>query len=130
MQHFKRYLPPRGNFPGIRFHSDQGNNYKVYAFRNCLRGDWIHQRSFSMILHDNAIAEAFFSIMKQEDIFLSYGKDQQDLENTVANYIEFYKFMCHYCKQHNLLPEDFERSFYVNNKKQVPNVSYFGPFPI
>ena len=39
------------------------------------------------------IAEAFFSVLKREDIPHSYYKDRQKLENAVANYIEFYNFM-------------------------------------
>ena len=87
---FQEAFAVRGNPSRITFQSDQGKNYTVYAFRYCLREHGIHQ-SFSnpTTPHNNAIAEAFFSALKREDISHSYYKDQQELENAVANYIDF-----------------------------------------
>ena len=61
--------------------------------------------------HDNAVAEAFFSVLKREDISHSYYQTREDLEKAVANYIEFYNSMRPHRKLHNLSPNDFERSF-------------------
>ncbi len=122
---FKRHLPPEGNPSGITFYSDQGKNYTAYAFRNCLREHGVHQ-SFSnpATPHDNAIAEAFFSVLKREDISHSYYKDLQELENAVANYIEFYNSMRPHRKLHNLSPDDYEDRFGLNGiQKPATNVS-------
>lgn len=74
--------------------------------------------------HDNAIAEASFSVLKREDISHSYYKDQQKLENAVANYIEFYNAMRPHCKLHNLSPDDFEDRFGLDGiQKPCTNVS-------
>ena len=112
---FQEAFAARGNPSEITFHSDQGKNYTAYAFRNCLREHGVHQ-SFSnpATPHDNAIAEAFFSVLKREDISHSYYKDQQELENAVANYIEFYNSMRPHRKLHNLTPDDFEHRFGLN----------------
>ena len=87
-------------------------NYTSYAFRNCLREHGVHQ-SFSnpATPHDNAVAEAFFSVLKREDISHSYYQTREDLEKAVTNYIEFYNSMRPHRKLHNLSPNDFERSF-------------------
>ena len=97
---------------GATFHRDQGRNYTSYAFRNCLREHGVHQ-SFSnpATPYDNAVAEAFFSVLKREDISHSYYQTRKDLENAVANYIEFYNSMRPHRKLHNLSPDAFERSF-------------------
>ena len=47
----------------------------------------------------------------REDISYSYYQTREDLENAVANYIEFYNSMRPHRKQHNLFPDAFERSF-------------------
>ncbi len=91
----------------------------AYAFRNCLRGHGVHQ-SFSnpTTPHDNVIAEAFFSVLKREDISHSYYKDRQKLKNAVANYIEFYNSMRPHHKLHNLSPDDFEHRFELNGMQK------------
>ena len=112
LETFQEAFIARGNPSGVTFHSDQGRNYTSYAFRNCLREYGVHQ-SFSNPAkpHDNAIAEAFFSVLKREDISHSYYQTREDLENAVANYIEFYNSMRPHRKLHNLSPDAFERSF-------------------
>ena len=77
-----------------------------------MREHGVHQ-SFSnpATPHDNAVAEAFFSVLKREDISHSYYQTREDLENAVANYIEFYNSMRPHRKLHNLSPDAFERSF-------------------
>ena len=84
----------------------------LLAFRICLREHGVHQ-SFSnpATPHDNAVAEAFFSLLKREDISHNYYQAREDLEKAVANYIEFYNSMRTHRKLHNLFPDDFERSF-------------------
>ena len=47
----------------------------------------------------------------REDISYSYYQTREDLENAVANYIEFYNSMRPHRKLHNLSPDAFERSF-------------------
>ena len=108
---FQEAFTTRGNPSGVTFHSDQGRNYTSYAFRNCLREHGVHQ-SFSnpATPHDNAVAEAFFSVLKREDISHSYYQTREDLENAVTNYVEFYNSMRPHRKLHNLSPDAFERS--------------------
>ena len=112
LETFQEAFIARGNPSGVTFHSDQGRNYTSYAFRNCLREHGVHQ-SFSnpATPHDNAVAEAFFSVLKREDISHSYYQTREDLEKAVTNYIEFYNSMRPHRKLHNLSPNDFERSF-------------------
>ena len=73
---FQEAFAARGNPAGVTFHSGQGRNYTSYAFRNCLREHGVHQ-SFSnpAAPHDNAVVEAFFSVLKREDISHNYYSD-------------------------------------------------------
>ncbi len=112
LETFQEAFIARDNPSGVTSHSDQRRNYTSYAFRNCLREHGVHQ-SFSNPAspHDNAVAEAFFSVLKREDISHSYYQTRKDLENAIANYIEFYNSMRPHLKLHNLSPDAFERSF-------------------
>ncbi len=121
---FQEAFAARGNPRGVTFHSDQGRNYTAYAFRNCLREHDVYQ-SFSnpATPHDNAVAEAFFSALKREDISHSYYKNRQELENAVTDFINYYNSIRPHRKLHNLSPDAFERSYgLVGMQKSGSNV--------
>ena len=72
---------------GATFHRDQGRNYTSYAFRNCLREHGVHQ-SFSnpATPHDNAVAEAFFSVLKREELSHNWYNTPEDVVQFVVHF--------------------------------------------
>lgn len=56
---------------GLMFHSDQGLQYTSYVFRKQLRDLALTQFSEPECLHDNAVAESFFSGHLSPTMFIS-----------------------------------------------------------
>ena len=73
------------------FHSDRGTQYTSKSFQNLLRVNNIVQ-SFSKTgsPHDNAVAEAFFSSMKKEELYRTNYKSEREFRESVEDYITFY----------------------------------------
>ena len=73
LETFKLAYEHRGKPQGLLFHSDQGTQYSAYKFRKYLRDSGVKQ-SFSNpgTPYDNAVAESFFSMMKQEELSHNY----------------------------------------------------------
>ena len=117
---FQKAFESRGCPSGLTFHSDQGMQYSAYAFRMHLREHGVTQ-SFSNpgTPHDNAVAEAFFSIMKREEISHNYYHSLEELEETVADFIDFYNTMRPHRKLHNLSPAQFEAAFFAKGTNQT-----------
>ena len=64
---FLRAFERRNHPDGLTFHSDQGAQYTAFEFRKMLREFGVRQSlSNPGTPHDNAVAEAFFSILKRE----------------------------------------------------------------
>ena len=111
---FKAAYENRGKPNGLTFHSDQGSQYIAHAFSMFLRECGVMQ-SFSNpgSPHDNAVAEAFFSVMKREEVSHNYYHSPEELEATVSDFIDFYNTMRPHRRLHNLSPDQFERSFFA-----------------
>lgn len=65
---FKQAYSERKPEKGLMFHSDRGTQYMSYTFVHLLE-DFEVKQSFSRTgrSHDNAVAEAFFSILKKKN---------------------------------------------------------------
>lgn len=76
---------------GLLFHSDQGSQYTVHSFRKLLRSLNVVQ-SFSApgCPYDNAVAEAFFRTIKAEEVACRQYKTEEELRESVAEYIDFF----------------------------------------
>ena len=87
----KQAFEERNRPQQLTFHSDQGTQYTSKAFRNLLRMNNIVQ-SFSRSgrPHDNAVAEAFFSALKKEELYRTNYKSEREFFESVDNYILFY----------------------------------------
>lgn len=68
--------------------------------------------------HDNAVAEAFFSIMKREEISHNYYHTLEELETTVNDFIVFYNTMRPHRKLRNLSPDQFEKAFFAKGTNE------------
>ena len=117
---FKLAFECRGKPQGLLFHSDQGTQYSAYMFRKHLRDLGVKQ-SFSNpgTPYDNAVAESFFSMMKQEELSHNYYHSQEELEATVADYIKFFNTMRPHRKLAGQSPEAFEKSFYAERRSAI-----------
>ena len=75
----------------LTFHSDQGVQCISKTFQNLLRVNNIVQSfSRSRRPHDNAVAEAFFSALKKEELYRINFKSEWEFYESVDNYILFY----------------------------------------
>ncbi len=103
---------------GFIFHSDQGVQYTAYAFRKLLRELNIRQ-SFSHpgTPYDNAVAESFFSVLKREEISHNYYMTQEELQEVVSEYIEFYNTKRPHFKLGAMTPNAYEAKYYKEREE-------------
>ena len=67
----------------LTFHSDQGAQYTSQAFRKKLRMNNVVQSFLkSGSPHDNAVAEAFFSAMKKEELYRNNYKSEMEFKES------------------------------------------------
>ena len=102
---------------GLMFHSDQGQAYTAYKFRKHLRDLKVIQ-SFSNpgTPYDNAVAESFFSIMKREELSHNWYHTLEELDNTVADFIQFFNSYRPLRKLGNLTPDQYESRYWSEHK--------------
>lgn len=112
---FDKAFNLRGCPDNLTFHSDQGIQYTAYKFRKHLRDLGIKQ-SFSNPGSplDNAVAEAFFSIMKREELSHNFYKSKEHLEAVVAEYIDFFNNARPHRKLKNMTQNQYELNYHQN----------------
>lgn len=97
---------------GLTFHSDQGTQYTAFEFRKLLRELGVRQSlSNPGTPHDNAVAEAFFSILKREELSHNWYNTPEDLENTLREYIDFFNQKRPHRKLKLQTPDQFEENY-------------------
>jgi transposase InsO family protein len=75
--------------PGAIFHSDRGSNYTSAEFANELRRLEIRQSvGRTGICYDNAMAESFFAVLKNERVHRTQYPTRQHAMKDIARYIE------------------------------------------
>ncbi len=62
--------------------------------------------------HDNAVAEAFFSTFKREELSHNCYQSYEELEKTVREYMGFYNQKRPHRKLDLQTPDQFERSWF------------------
>jgi putative transposase len=76
---------------GLIFHSDQGSAYGAATFRNLLAEHGIvPSMSRKGNCHDNAVAESFFSSLKNEVMHERYFSTRDEAHAVINDYIEVY----------------------------------------
>ena len=76
---------------GLIFHSDQGSVYSSNSYRTQLADNGIKaSMSRRGNCHDNAVAESFFSNLKNEVIHGRVFAKREDAQAVIADYIELY----------------------------------------
>ena len=107
----------RRNKPtGLIFHSDQGVQYTSYEFRSFLKCNGVIQ-SFSAPgnPYDNAVAERFFSSVKDEDLRRNFYETKEEFQTAMDRYIDFYNNYRPHQRMGFLTPNQVEREYRLNN---------------
>lgn len=108
---FQQAFESRNHPEGLTFHSDQGVQYTAYPFRKLLTELKVRQSlSNPGTPHDNAVMEAFFSAFKREELSHNWYNSPDELERTVAEYVEFYNLKRPHRKLNMQTPDQFERN--------------------
>ena len=109
---FLKAFESRNQPVGLTFHSDQGTQYTAFEFRKLLRELGVRQSlSNPGTPHDNAVAEAFFSILKREELSHNWYNTPEDLENTLQEYIDFFNRKRPHRKLELQTPDQFEENY-------------------
>ena len=100
------------------FHSDRGTQYMSHAFVHLLEDVEIEQ-SFSRTAcpHDNAVSEAFFPILKKEELYRSHYTSETDLIRGIARFIAFYNTQHPHSTLQYKTPEQAERDYWIKEKE-------------
>lgn len=98
---------------GLLFHSDQGSQYTAYSFCKLLRSFNVTQ-SFSApgCPYDNAVAEAFFRTIKAEEVSHHQYKTEEELRESVAEYIDLFNNRRPHQKFGYRTPSQVESDYY------------------
>lgn len=76
---------------GLLFHSDQGSAYGATSYRSLMTAHGIEaSMSRRATCHDNAVAESFFSNLKNEVIYERLFATREEAQLLVQDYIEVY----------------------------------------
>lgn len=98
--------------PGLIHHSDQGRQYSSTAYVEMLkRHGMIQSMSRRGNCYDNAVAESFFSSLKNEIVHHCSFKNRDEAKSAIFEYIEvFYNRQRRHQSLDYLSPVDYERS--------------------
>ena len=114
IQLFKKTYLERGSPKNLVFHSDQGALYTAYKTRKVIRELGV-TLSFSNkgTPLDNAVAERFFSSLKNEELHHHYFTDSEDCKKTIDEYIYLYNNYRPHEKLNYLTPNEIENEYYL-----------------
>ena len=89
-----------------------------YAFVHLLKKLGVHQ-SFSRTgcPHDNAVAEAFFSILKKEELYRRHYTSEADLIRGINHFMDFYNKERRQSAIQYKTPEQKEEEYWNKKKK-------------
>ena len=112
LEALKMALASRRPAPGLVFHSDRGSQYTSDAFRDVLAAHSVRQSlSRPRQCWDNAVAESFFSTLKQELVYRTALPTVDAVRTAVFEYIEvFYNRQRLHSAIGNLSPAAYEAS--------------------
>jgi len=84
-------ISQRNPEPGLIHHSDQGTQYKGALYKKILKThDMIASMSRKGNCYDNAVAESFFSNLKNELVFHCDYHDRDEARAAIFKYIEVF----------------------------------------
>ena len=109
----------RGKPPSLVFHSDRGTQYTSAAMRKELDSKHILQ-SFSRSGNprDNAVAEAFFRYLKEEELYRRKFSSLEELRSSLFSYIDgFYNTRRPHSANDEMTPNEKEDLFWCTMSK-------------
>ena len=110
----KKAITARKPSPGLILHTDNGSNFCSKTFENYLKeNDVVHSFSRSGTPHDNAVAESFFSSLKQEELYRRKINSEAELYRIIENYINFYNSERLHSANHYKSPDEYEEEYYI-----------------
>ena len=96
----------------VIFHSDRGANYRSKAFGICLDAhNVIQSYSRAYTPTDNAVAEAFFNSLKQEELYRRRYRSEREFRESVDEYMRFYNEKRPHKTLHYKTPAQFENEY-------------------
>ena len=115
---FKQAYSERKPEKGLMFHSDRGTQYMSYAFVHLLE-DFGGTQAFSRTgrPHDNAGAEAVFSILKKEELYRRHYTSEADLMRGIHRFIDFYNRERPHSTIQYKTPEQKEQEYWDKKKE-------------
>ncbi len=113
---FQKAYAMRKPNKGLTFHSDNGNNYRAYAFCKYLKSLSVEQ-SFSRpyVPYDNSVMESFFASMKREELYRRKYNSENELFRSIDDYIVFYNDKRPHYKNSYKTPTQKEAEYYEKN---------------
>lgn len=112
---FKQAYAERQPTAGLIFHSDRGAQYTANNFCKLLRAFSVKQSfSPSSSPHNNAVAEAFFSSMKKEELYRIQYHSDKEFNERINRYIDFYNNERPHSTINYKTPNRYEELFWQN----------------
>ena len=104
----------RGKPKTVLFHSDRGTQYTSEAVRKAMESkNFIQSFSNSGSPHDNAVAEAFFRYLKEEELYRRNFSNLSELRSSLLSYIDgFYNTRRPHSANEELTPDEKEALFW------------------
>lgn len=118
----KKAIEFRNPQEGLVFHSDRGGQYTANSFLNLLKKNGMKQSlSASRKPCDNAVAEAFFSTIKKEELYRNQYRSVHEFVRSVDKYIEYYNAVRVHSTIGFLSPIQYETKF-AGKKDNVQSI--------
>ena len=115
----KRAITSRKPSSGLILHTDNGSNFCSKTFENYLKeNEVVHSFSRSGTPHDNAVAESFFSSLKQEELYRRTINSEAELYRIIENYINFYNSERLHSANHYKSPDEYEEEYYEKSTER------------
>ncbi len=115
----RRAIEERKPDPGLVFHSDRGSQYTSKSFQQLLADKGIiPSLSEKGKPYDNAVAEAFFSTMKKEELYRRDYHSDKDFRKGIKDYIVFYNSNRAHAYLNYRSPAEFEALYYEKNDNE------------
>ena len=110
----KQRKPPKG----LIHHTDRGSVYSAVSYRRILRhAGMVQSMNGKKTAYDNAVAESFFSSLKNEWVHHHDFKTREEAQVAIFDYIEcFYNTQRIHQSLGYLTPVEKERMYYTNLK--------------
>ncbi len=115
-----RERQPRGP---LTLHTDRGTVYASKAFNQTLKELGItHSYSAVSNPYDNAVCEAFFKTLKEEELYRSNYHSEAEMKKSIAAYIERYNAERPHAYLNNTSPEKFEKKYFEKMRQPATEV--------